>query len=84
MTKGNEGIKVVCASKNCPAPHIAGPVDAPEGKVSHGICVSCLKRDFPGAYFFGRRRALVERLAAFDAGQGIADLNGFFLARGRA
>lgn len=71
-------IKYVCAS--CKA-HIAGPLDAPERCISHGICVACLKKDHPGAYFMGRRRALVERLKSFDASQGAADLNGFFFFR---
>lgn len=73
-------LKIVCAT--CKK-HLSGPVDAAPTEISHGICVDCLRRDHPGAYFFGKRRALRERLAMFDAGQGIADLNGFFFAHGK-
>lgn len=68
-------IKIVCATRTCRA-HISGPVDAPAAAVSHGICAACLKRDHPGAYYFGRRRAILERLAlgAAAAAAGINQL----------
>jgi hypothetical protein len=73
--------KIECATCH---KHLGGPADAPAAQISHGICIDCLKKQSPGAYFFGRRRALQERLAAFDRAPGAMDLNGFFFAHGRA
>lgn len=72
--------KIECATCH---KHLGGPAEAPASRVSHGICLDCLKKQSPGAYFFGRRRALQERLAAFDASEGISDLNGYFFSRGK-
>jgi len=76
----NNPIKIVCATCNA---HMSGPVDAPARFISHGICHDCLKKNHPKAYYFGRRRALQQRLDAFDRAPGAADLNTFFFNRGK-
>ncbi len=70
--------EVATACKTCGA-HISGPTDVQP--TSHGICKSCLKTQSPGAYYFGRRREISERLAAFDSSAATADLNAFFFRR---
>lgn len=56
--------KIECATCH---KHLGGPAEAPATRISHGICIDCLKKQSPGAYFFGRRRALQDRLAALRA-----------------
>lgn len=49
--------------------------------VSHGICVPCLRKKSPGAYFMGRRREIQQRLEAFDRLPGSEAMNGYFWSR---
>ena len=53
----------------------------PDGSKTHGICPSCMKKNHRGAYYMSRRNEINERLAAFDASQGIADMNAYFFQR---